>query len=94
MVLNPISHTLLFIVQLAYYLLFGWVIMSVLINFGILNRYQPVVYRIFEFLERLVEPPLRKVRRYVPLVAGFDLSPLVLFVGLEFLRQTILYLSF
>jgi YggT family protein len=36
-----------------------------------------------DLLERLVMPVLSPVRRFVPLVGGVDLSPLVLLVGLQ-----------
>lgn len=36
-----------------------------------------------DVLERLAAPPLRPIRKLVPLVGGFDLSPLVLLVLLQ-----------
>jgi YggT family protein len=36
-----------------------------------------------DIIERLVAPPLRPIRRLVPLVGGIDLSPLVLLVLLQ-----------
>jgi YggT family protein len=36
-----------------------------------------------DVIERLVAPPLTPIRRILPLVGGFDLSPLVLLVLLQ-----------
>jgi YggT family protein len=38
-----------------------------------------------DVIERLCAPPLRPIRRFVPLVGGIDLSPLVLLVLLQVL---------
>lgn len=91
--MNPILYLLYQIIQLYFYVVFAWVILSVLISFSIINRYQPVVARVLQALEQLVEPALRPIRRYVPPMGGFDLSPVVLFLGLQFIQYCIVYFS-
>lgn len=41
-------------------------------------------------LRQLTEPVMDKVRGYVPLVGGLDLTPLVVIVGIAFIRTGIL----
>jgi YggT family protein len=63
--------------------------MSWLIGFNVLNRNQPLVWQIWNGLNRLLEPVYGPIRRVLPDMGGLDLSPLVLIVILYAL-QTIL----
>lgn len=62
------------------------VIMGMLINFRVLDISNAFVYRVNEILLRLTEPVLNKIRRYVPLFGGLDLSPIVLLIGLQIIE--------
>lgn len=71
---------LLFILRIVWFIVIAHVIMSWLINFNVLNRHQPLVWQIWNGLERLLEPIYRPIRRFMPDMGGLDLSPLVLIV--------------
>ncbi len=43
-----------------------------------------------DFLYRITEPALRPIRRLLPNMGGIDLSPVVLILGLYFLRVLLL----
>jgi len=66
------------------------VIMSWLISFQILNLRQPLVYNIWEGLNRLLEPVYRPIRRLLPDTGALDLAPLVAFIIVIALRNIIL----
>ena len=53
-------------------------VVSNLIAFGIIDTRNRLVWTIADFLYRLTEPALRRIRRYLPSFGGLDLSPLVL----------------
>ena len=42
-----------------------------------------------EVLGKIVEPLLSKIRQYLPTISGIDLSPIVLFLLLNFLRNVL-----
>lgn len=65
-------------------------ILSWLIVFNVVNRHNQVVYTIADVLHRLTEPVLRPIRRALPNYGGVDLSPLVLIIGLYFVRAVII----
>lgn len=62
-----------------------WVIIGrVVISWVNADPYNPVVRFIFD----ITEPPLRKIRSFVPLsMGGIDFSPMILIVGLMFLQS-------
>lgn len=64
-------------------------IISWLAAFNIVNMRNPVVAAVSDFLYRLTEPVLRRVRKFVPLVNGIDLSPVIVIFAIIFLRLLI-----
>jgi len=72
----------LYIWTLLAYLATGW-----LIAFKIVNPWQPVVRVIIDTLSRIHEPLLRPVRRILPDFGALDVSPIVLFLLAQFLRN-------
>ena len=72
----------LYIWTLLAYLATGW-----LIAFKIINPWQPVVRMIIDTLSRIHEPLLRPVRSILPDFGALDVSPIVLFLLAQFLRN-------
>jgi YggT family protein len=72
----------LYIWTLLAYLAIGW-----LTAFRIINPWQPVVRMIIDALSRIHEPLLRPVRRILPDFGALDVSPIVLFLLAQFLRN-------
>jgi YggT family protein len=58
------------------------VILSWLVNFSVINTHNQFVHMIWSTLRQMTEPVFLKIRRYVPIVGGLDLSPIVLLLGL------------
>ncbi len=69
-------------------------VLSWLIVFGVVNRYNRAVSMIGDVTYRLTEPVLRPIRRFVPNVGGLDLSFLILVLLIYFIRNEIRYLAF
>lgn len=87
--INPLIDLIGTVISLYNWVLIAWIILSWLIAFNIINRYQPFVSRVMDVLSRLTEPVLGYIRRYIPLVAGIDLSPIILFLALGFLKSVL-----
>ena len=64
-----------------------WVIVMALISFKILNVSQPIVWRISDVLNRLVDPALKPIRNKLPDMGGVDISPIILILLLNFVRE-------
>jgi YggT family protein len=75
------------IIQIYIWVLIASAILSWLVAFDVVNRRNPVVGKIGQFLYRVTDPVLRPIRRVVPLIAGVDLSPLIVILLLWFLRN-------
>lgn len=71
--------------------LFIYVIMGWLFHFQVINSYNNLVNAIYGFLRAIIEPVLRPIRRYVPIMGGIDISVILLIFAVYFLRDLILY---
>ncbi|MCX8253933.1 YggT family protein [Beijerinckiaceae bacterium RH CH11] len=65
-------------------------IMSWLIAFGVINVYNAGVRAVYDGLNAVLEPMLRPIRRIVPIAGGLDISPLILIVLIELIKQVII----
>jgi YggT family protein len=75
------------VISIYVWLLIAQAILSWLVAFGIVNRYNRVVATIGDFLWRVTEPLLRPIRRVLPDLGGIDISPVILILLLWFLRN-------
>ena len=58
-------------------LIFAYIVISLLINFGVRPPYSRAFDAVFGFLRDVVEPYLRIFRRFIPPLGPLDLSPIV-----------------
>jgi len=84
-------HSLLWliieIIQLYQFVLIVYIIATWLIAFNIVNTSNRFVYSIMDILYRLSEPSLRLVRRYIPTFGNIDISPIIVFIVLIFIKK-------
>ena len=70
------------ILDVVWFVMIAHIIMSWLINFQVLNLRQPLIWQVWNGLNRLLEPLYAPVRRILPNTGGLDLAPLVVFIAL------------
>lgn len=79
------------LLDLYMFIVIAAVVLSLLISFGIVNRYQPLVQQIGVALNRMTEPLFYRIRKKLPAMGGIDLAPLVVLLGLQFLKYCVNY---
>ncbi len=62
-------------------------IMSWLVAFGVVNVSNKFIRMVVDVLYRLTEPVLRPIRQILPNLGGVDISPVILLLGLFFIRS-------
>ncbi len=78
------------VLTIAFFVLLAYAIMGWLFTFGILQSNNPVARQWWGVLHQIVDPVLRPVRRYIPNLGQFDLSFLVVILGILFVRDGLL----
>lgn len=88
-VLGPVVKLLVTVIDLYVWAVVIVVIMSWLVNLGVVNSSNRAVYAIGDFLNRITEPALRPIRNMLPGLGNFDISPIILVLGLVLVRDLI-----
>jgi len=89
--MNPFLWLIDTIIDIYIWILIASAVLSWLIAFNVVNTRNPIVNNIGEFLYRVTEPALRPIRNLMPNLGGIDVSPVILIIGLLFLKQFIFW---
>jgi YggT family protein len=91
--MNPIAFLIYEILDFYEWVVVVAVIVSWLTAFNVINQYNNFVRTVLRILIALTEPVFRQIRRVIPAISGFDLSPIVVPILIEFLKYTIRWMS-
>jgi len=82
------------IIKLYTYVVIAYVVISWLVGFNIINTSNRIVYSVLQFTYKITEPALSKIRRFLPNLGEFDISPIILLLLIWFLEMCMkLYLA-
>ena len=87
----PFLTTLSTILSIYWWVVFIGVVLSLLLQFNVINGSNQLVQTIYGFCRSLSEPLLNKIRRFVRPINGIDLSPLVLLLAIELVNRSMMY---
>jgi len=77
------------VVSLYIWILIINAVISWLVAFNVLNTSNRFVYSVLDISYKLTNPPLNIIRRYLPNLGSIDISPVILILGLMFLRNLV-----
>jgi YggT family protein len=80
--IDTLFHILSALISLTILVIFVWVILSWLVLFQVVNLRNPFVRQVSDFLDAFMRPLLRPLRRFIPLIGGFDITPVILIIVL------------
>jgi YggT family protein len=92
-VLVPLLHVSIAVIDLYKWFIIVHVIVSLLVNFNVVDGYNRFVYTIQTFLYGVTSPVLGRIQRLLPSFGGFDLSPMVAILALAFLQDVLVRIS-
>jgi YggT family protein len=87
--MRAVLDVLLVILQIYVYVIIASAILSWLVAFNVVNRYNDVVRSIWNLVTALTEPLLRPIRETIPSFGGIDISPVILLLLIFFLQRVI-----
>ena len=88
--MTSLLYLIIQIINLFQFILIVYIILTWLVNFNIINTGNRFVYSVLEALYRLCEPSLNFVRKYLPTFGAIDLSPLVVYLSLWFIKSLLI----
>ena len=88
--MNSLLGLIIQIINLYQLVLLIYIIATWLISFNIVNTSNRFVYGLMSSLYRLCEPSLRLVRQYLPNLGSIDISPVIVYLLLWFIKSLII----
>ena len=88
--MNSLLGLIIQIINLYQLVLLIYIIATWLISFNIVNTSNRFVYGLMNSLYRLCEPSLRLVRQYLPNLGSIDISPVIVYLLLWFIKSLII----
>lgn len=80
-----IGNLLIMAIQIYMLIIVLEVVINWLIVFGVMNAKNPKAKNILIALNKATEPVYKVIRPYTPVIAGIELSPLIVIFGLQIL---------
>ena len=88
--MNSLLGLIIQVINLYQFILIIYIIAMWLVNFNIINTSNRFVYSLIEAVHRLCEPSLRLVRKYLPNFGTIDISPIIVYLLLWFLKSLLI----
>ena len=88
-IIDPLFRVLMIAIDLYIWLVIIGAILSWLVAFNVINTSNQLVYLILDFLYRITDPALRRIKRFLPNLGGIDISPVILILGLIFIQMVL-----
>lgn len=86
----PLINFIVMVIQMYIWVIIASAVMSWLIAFGVVNTHNRFVFMVADFLQRVTEPAIAPIRRYMPDLGGIDISPIILILLLIFIQSVVL----
>ena len=84
---------IIYVLQIIIWIVVAQAILSWLVAFNVVNTHNQFVRTVLTTLDRLIEPMLRPIRRFMPDLGGIDLSPMVLILAIILLQRILGYFA-
>ncbi len=88
--MNSLLVLIIQIINIYQFVLIVYIISTWLISFNIINTSNRLVYSIMDVLYRLCEPSLRYIRQFLPNLGSIDISPIILYLLLWFVKNLLI----
>ena len=88
--MNSLLALIIQVIGLYQFLLLVYIIATWLINFNIINVSNRLIYTVMEALYKICEPSLKFVRNYIPTFGSIDISPIVVYLFLWFIKSLLI----
>lgn len=85
--------TALFLLQIYFWILILTVVMSWLVAFNVVNTRNKWVYKFCQLLNMATEPLVKRLRKFIPPMGGFDFTPMVIILGIYLLQEALISFS-
>jgi YggT family protein len=91
---GPVLRIIVTVLDLYMWIVIIGVVLSWLVHFSVINTSNRFVYLVVDFVYRITEPALGRIRRFLPNMGGIDIAPLLLILALILLRDILIQVAY
>lgn len=88
--MSAIGQLLLFLLNLYTWVIIAEVVISWLIVFDVINVKNHKAKQLLKLMKKLTDPVMKPIRKYVPPIAGLDISPIIAIFGIMLVQHLVL----
>jgi len=84
-----IAQTIGLIIQCYIFVIILHIAVSWLVVFKVLDTNNPQAQNLVTLLQKATDPVMKPVQKYIPPIAGIDLTPVIVIIGLQILNNVV-----
>ncbi len=88
--LAPLGQILVFALDVFFWIIIVQVILSWLIAFDVINIRNSQARNLIGLIDKVTEPVYRPLRRFIPPIAGIDITPIIIIFAIKLLQGFII----
>jgi YggT family protein len=89
-----IGQILLLLLDIFFWIIIIQVILSWLIAFEVINVRNSQAKNIVTLIQKITDPVYRPLRKFIPPIAGIDITPIIIIFGIELLKRLVFSIFF
>ena len=89
-----IGKLLIILLDVFFWIIIIQVVMSWLIAFDVINIRNSQARNLIELLHKITDPVYKPLRKFIPSIAGIDISPIIIIIGIQLLQNVVRSLFF
>ncbi len=75
-----------FLLDIYVYTIIAVILVNWMVLLGVMNTHNAIVQKLYHYLNLVTAPVFEKLRKVIPPIAGMDLSPLALLIGINIIK--------
>lgn len=89
-----IGQFLIFLLNVFYWIIILQVVLSWLITFEVINIRNPQAANFIRLIDRITAPVYKPLRKFIPPIAGIDITPIVVIFAIYLLKSLVASIFF
>lgn len=89
-----LGKALLLLLDVFFWIIIIQVVMSWLIAFEVINVKNPQARNVVSLLNRITDPVYKPLRKFIPPIAGIDITPIIIIFAISLLKNLVVQVFF
>lgn len=89
-----IGKILMLFLDVCFWIIIIQAVLSWLVAFEVVNLRNPQAANFMRLLDKITDPVFKPLRKIIPPIAGIDITPIFVIVGIAILQRMVEYLFF